>query len=168
MGFQCVVGISQILKGHEFLSELNDQVGKAIVWNRQHRDHHLFFYGDFKWELTTEDPTDEELAAQNNLIVEKVKEYVLANYAQKGLTLNEVAQRNHVSPNYLSYLFKKYMGINLWEYVIKLRMEESKRLIQKTDLRRYEISERVGYESPEHFSKIFKKYFGMSPSEMKK
>jgi two-component system response regulator YesN len=47
-------------------------------------------------------------------------------------------------------------------------MEESKRLIQTTDLRRYEISELVGYESPEHFSKIFKKYFGVSPSEMKK
>jgi len=168
LGFECVVGISQILKGHEFLPELNDQVGKAIVWNRQHRDHHVFFFGDFKWGLPTEDPTEEDLAAQNNLIVEKAQEYVLANYAQKGLTLNEVAQRNHVSPNYLSYLFKKYTGTNLWEYVIKLRMEESKRLILTTDLRRYEISERVGYESPEHFSKIFKKYFGMSPSEMKK
>ena len=168
LGFQCVVGISQILKGHEFLPELNDQVGKAIVWNRQHRDHHVFFFGDFKWGLPTEDPTDEDLAAQNNLIVEKAQEYVHANYAQKGLTLNEVAQKNHVSPNYLSYLFKKNTGTNLWEYVIKLRMEESKRLILTTDLRRYEISERVGYESPEHFSKIFKKYFGISPSEMKK
>ncbi|QMV40630.1 response regulator [Cohnella cholangitidis] len=168
LGFQCVVGISQILKGREFLSELNDQVNKAIVWNREHKDHHVFYYGDFKWERLAEDPTDEELAAQNNLIVERAHEYIHANYAQKGLTLNEVAQKNHVSPNYLSYLFKKNKGINLWEYVIKLRMEESKRLIQHTDLRRYEISERVGYESPEHFSKIFKKYFGMSPSEMKK
>jgi two-component system response regulator YesN len=79
-----------------------------------------------------------------------------------------VAQRNHVSPNYLSYLFKKKTGFNLWEYVIKLRMEESRRLLTTTDLRRYEISEQVGYESPEHFSKIFKKYFGMSPSELKK
>ncbi|MDU5947580.1 MAG: helix-turn-helix domain-containing protein, partial [Paenibacillus macerans] len=46
--------------------------------------------------------------------------------------------------------------------------EESKALILNTDLRRYEIAERVGYESPEHFSKIFKKYFGVSPSELKK
>jgi len=168
LGLGSVVGISQILKGAEFLPELNVQVGKAIVWNRQHQDHYVFFYGDFKWGQLPDDPTEEDLAAQNNLIVEKAQEYVLTNYAQKGLTLNEVAQRNHVSPNYLSYLFKKYTGTNLWEYVIKLRMEESKRLIQTTDLRRYEISERVGYESPEHFSKIFKKYFGISPSEMKK
>ncbi|WP_256760010.1 response regulator [Cohnella sp. WQ 127256] len=166
--FQCVVGISQILKGREFLQELNDQVNKAIVWNREHQDHHVFYFGDFKWALFTEDPSEEELAAQNNMIVERANEYIQANYVQKGLTLNEIAQKNHVSPNYLSYLFKKNMGINLWEYVIKLRMEESKRLIQHSDLRRYEISERVGYESPEHFSKIFKKYFGISPSEMKK
>jgi len=168
LGFQSVVGISQILKGIEFLPELNVQVSRAIFWNRQYKDHHVFFYGDFKWGPMNEEPTEEDLAAQNNLIVEKAQEYVMANYAQKGLTLNEVAQRNHVSPNYLSYLFKKYTGTNLWEYVIKLRMEESKRLILTTDLRRYEISERVGYESPEHFSKIFKKYFGISPSEMKK
>jgi two-component system response regulator YesN len=168
LGIQSVVGISQILKGHEFLYELNEQVNKAIDWNREHKDHHVFYYGDFKWDLHTEDPSDEELAAQNNMIVDKANEYIHQNYAQKGLTLNEVAQKNHVSPNYLSYLFKKNTGINLWEYVIKLRMEESKRLIQNTDLRRYEISERVGYESPEHFSKIFKKYFGISPSEMKK
>jgi two-component system response regulator YesN len=166
--FQCVVGISQILKGREFLPELNNQVNKAIIWNREHKDHHVFYFGDFKWDLFTEDPTEEDLVAQNNLIVERAHEYIHANYVQKGLTLNEVAQKNHVSPNYLSYLFKKNTGTNLWEYVIKLRMEESKRLIQNTDLRRYEISERVGYESPEHFSKIFKKYFGISPSEMKK
>jgi two-component system response regulator YesN len=168
LGIQCVIGISQILKGLEFLHELNEQVNKAIIWNREHKDHHVFYFGDFKWGVFAEDPSDEDLAAQNNLIVERANEYIHANYAQKGLTLNEVAQKNHVSPNYLSYLFKKNKGINLWEYVIKLRMEESKRLILNTDLRRYEISERVGYESPEHFSKIFKKYFGISPSEMKK
>ncbi|BBI34896.1 response regulator transcription factor [Cohnella abietis] len=168
LGFQSIVGISQILKGREFLNELNEQVNKAIVWNREHKDHHVFYFGDFKWDIICEDPTEEDLVAQSNMIVERANEYIHQNYTQKGLTLNEVAQKNHVSPNYLSYLFKKNTGSNLWEYVIKLRMDESKRLIQNTDLRRYEISERVGYESPEHFSKIFKKYFGISPSEMKK
>ncbi|MFD0674221.1 response regulator [Cohnella sp. GCM10027633] len=169
LGFNNVVGISHILKGHAFLGELGKQATKAMLWQREHKDHHVFYYGDFKWGvLSEEDPTEEEMTAQNNLIVERASEYIHQNYAQKGLTLNEVAQRNHVSPNYLSYLFKKNTGFNLWEYVIKLRMEESKRLIQNSDLRRYEIAERVGYESPEHFSKIFKKYFGISPSEMKK
>ncbi|MUT68781.1 response regulator [Paenibacillus sp. NEAU-GSW1] len=162
------IGISQILKGIEFLDVLNEQAAKALQCSRQHRDHYVFYYGDFNWSLYPQQPSEEELNAQTSMIVDKAKSYINDNYAQKGLTLQEVAQSNHVSPNYLSYLFKKETGINLWEYVIKLRMEESKRLLLQTDLRRYEISERVGYESPEHFSKIFKKYYGVSPSELKK
>ncbi|MBW7459203.1 AraC family transcriptional regulator, partial [Paenibacillus sepulcri] len=165
----CVVGISQILKGTEFLTTLKEQARRALLRHADHPDHYVFYYGDFDWSrYAAQEPTADELNAQNNVIVDRAKSYIDHNYAQKGLTLHEVAQRNHVSPNYLSYLFKKKTGFNLWEYVIKLRMEESRRLLTTTDLRRYEISEQVGYESPEHFSKIFKKYFGMSPSELKK
>ncbi|TCZ76527.1 response regulator [Paenibacillus albiflavus] len=168
IGLQAVVGISQILKGSEFLSVLTEQARKAMQWNRKHQDHFVFYYGDYNWSLYSHEPTEEEMQEQHNLIVDKAKDYINQNYMQKGLTLNEVAQRNHVSPNYLSYLFKKNTGYNLWEYVIKLRMEESRKLIMTTDMRRYEIADRVGYESPEHFSKIFKKYYGISPSELKK
>lgn len=168
LGMGCIVGISQILKGPRFLRELGDQADKAILWSGEHRDYHVFYYGDFTWHNYAEDPSREELNTQTNRIVDSAKVYIEQNYRQKGLTIHEVAKKNHVSPNYLSYLFKKNTGHNLWEYVIQLRMEESKSLILNTDLRRYEIAERVGYESPEHFSKIFKKYFGVSPSELKK
>ncbi|WP_044480139.1 response regulator [Paenibacillus antibioticophila] len=168
LGISAVIGISQILKGAEFLHILNRQVDKAISWGTGHEDYHVFYYGDFNWNNYAQDPSAEELTTQNNVIVAEAKRYIEENYNQKGLTIHEMAKKNHVSPNYLSYLFKKNTGYNLWEYVIKLRMEESKSLILHTDLRRYEIAERVGYESPEHFSKIFKKYFGVSPSDMKK
>ncbi|MDQ0196099.1 response regulator transcription factor [Paenibacillus wynnii] len=164
----CVVGISQILKGISFMDVLNRQASKAILWNEEHSDHYVFYYGDFNWNNYTADPSAEELHTRSNLIVQKAKEYIEENYTQKGLTIHEVAKKNHVSPNYLSYLFKKNTGFNLWEYVIKLRMEESREMILNTDLRRYEIAEKVGYESPEHFSKIFKKYYGISPSDLKK
>lgn len=164
----CCVGISQIMKGDGFLPELFAQAGKAISLNKQHHDNFVFYYGNLNWNVHDGEPTADDIYEQNNTIVEKVKAYIHDHYRQKGLTLHEVAQHNHVSPNYLSYLFKKFTGFNLWEYVIKLRMEESKRLIMTTDMRRYEIADEVGYESPEHFSKIFKKYYGISPSEMKK
>jgi len=168
LGIGCVAGISQLMAGIEFLPELNEQCRKAIRWNRGHHDHGVFYYGDLTWGLYSRDPSEEDVNVQNNMIVAKAKAYIDEHYAKKGLTLLEVAQHIHVSPNYLSYLFKKYMNINLWDYVVKLRMEESRRLLLTTDLRRYEIADRVGYESPEHFSKMFKKYFGVSPSELKK
>lgn len=161
----CIVGISQILRGIEFLHNLGDQARSAILWHRQHPDHFVFYYGDLKWSALSEEQGE---SAQTNRIVETVKAYIDRHYARKGLTLHEVAHENHVSPNYLSYLFKKYTGLNLWEYVIQLRMEESRKLLLSTDMRRYEIADKVGYESPEHFSKIFKKYFGISPSEVKR
>lgn len=163
-----VVGISQILRESAFIPTLSMQAGKAMQWNETHRDHYVFYYGDFKWAMGEGAADEEEWVAQSNVIVEQAKRYIDENFGKKGITLNEVAQQGHVSPNYLSYLFKKYMQCNLWEYVIKLRMEESKRLLLTTDLRRYEIADRVGYESPEHFSKIFKKYYGISPSDLKK
>ncbi|WP_410770810.1 response regulator [Fontibacillus sp. BL9] len=168
LGIEATVGISQILKGAEFLAVLSRQADKAVLWGADQGDYHVFYYGDFNWTNHAQDPSAEELSSQNNRIVQSAKQYIEANYSQKGLTIHDVAKKNHVSPNYLSYLFKKNTGYNLWEYVIKLRMEESKSLILNTDLRRYEIAEQVGYESPEHFSKIFKKYFGVSPSELKK
>ncbi|WP_438434829.1 response regulator transcription factor [Gorillibacterium sp. sgz500922] len=169
LGVPAVIGVSQLLKGLGFLSELNEQAKKAIRWNGRNEEHAVFYYGDFHWTTYgQEEPSEEEMSAQNNLIVEQALAYMSEHYSDKGLTLHQVAQKCHVSPNYLSYLFKKNTGFNLWEYVIKLRMEESRRLLLASDMRRYEIAEKVGYESPEHFSKIFKKYFGYSPSECKK
>jgi two-component system response regulator YesN len=168
LSLSCIVGISQILKVIEFLGLLNEQSHNAILRNQMYPDHYVFYYGDYNRRADSLEPTEEEMSTLNNIIVEKAKAYIDHNYAQKGLTLHDVANKNHVSPNYLSYLFKKITGLNLWEYVVRLRMEESKKLILTTDLRRYEIAEKVGYESPEHFSKIFKKYYGISPSELKK
>ncbi|ANE48394.1 AraC family transcriptional regulator [Paenibacillus swuensis] len=168
LGLTSVIGISQIVKGTDGLPMLAEQAEKAMRWNKKHKDHDVFYYGDFNWEGEAQDPSEEEFHAQNNDLIDKARAYIDQHYAQKGLTLQEVAQKNHISPNYLSYLFKKNTGFNLWEYVIKLRMEESKKLLLQTDMRRYEIAEKVGYESPEHFSKIFKKFYGISPSELKK
>lgn len=168
LSLPCVVGISQIMKGIEFLGALNEQAWKAIRFHREHQDHYVFYYGDFSWNPASHEATEEEMVVHHNQIVDTAKQYIHRHFGQKGLTLQEVAQQSHVSPNYLSYLFKKKTGYNLWDYVVKLRMEESRRLITSTDMRRYEIADKVGYESPEHFSKIFKKYYGVSPSELKK
>lgn len=166
-----VIGISQILKGYTFIKQLNVQTNRAILWHTRYPGHYVFYYGDVHWNNhTLEEQAYKEMESpenQYNLIVAQVKAYIEKCYGQKGLTIHDVAKKNHVSPNYLSYLFKKNTGFNLWEYVIKLRMEESRNLLLQTDLRRYEVAERVGYESPEHFSKIFKKYYGISPSEFK-
>lgn len=93
-----VIGISQILKGLSFMEVLNRQASKAILWNKEHNDHYVFYYGDFNWNNYTADPSAEELHTRSNLIVQRAKEYIDGNYAQKGLTIHEVAKKIMSAP----------------------------------------------------------------------
>lgn len=95
-----VIGISQILRGLPFMAVLNRQASRAILWNREHNDHYVFYYGDFNWTSYTGDgePSAEELHTRSNLIVQKAKEYINENYAQKGLTIHEVAKKIMSAP----------------------------------------------------------------------
>ncbi|MEK3721554.1 response regulator transcription factor [Paenibacillus sp. FSL H8-0034] len=104
---------------------------------------------------------------KDRTIIQQVLSFIQKSYRSKELNLHEIARVVHLSPNYMSYLFKKSMNINVWDYVIKLRMEEAHRLLLSTDKKRYEIADEIGYESPEHFGRIFRKYFDMSPNELR-
>lgn len=172
------IGISTIHDSFEQFPAMYREACHALSWSRFHGDHSIFFAEDFQSGAPGSSigagvpagsalADQEQLAEDNNRSIQQALQFISTAYRQKGLKLQDVADHVHLSPNYLSYLFKKMVSLNLWDYVTKLRMEEGKRLLLTTDMRRYEIAEAVGYESPEHFSKIFKKHFGISPSELK-
>lgn len=72
-----------------------------------------------------------------------------------------------MSPNYFSSLFSNEMGQSLVEYLANKRIEKAKQLLGEKDLKAFEVGEKVGYDNPYYFSRIFKKYSGMSPIEYK-
>ena len=84
--------------------------------------------------------------------------------------LNMAVVSNYISMNYslFSYAFKQYTGSNFVSYLKELRVQEAKRLLEETDMRVIEISQRVGYENEKHFMKTFKALCGVSPSEYRK
>jgi YesN/AraC family two-component response regulator len=171
INMKSVIGISRIKKGIRSWLDIYKEANEAILWSEVHKDHHVFYIEDFgKHEgasLIGDQPIANQIDEDNNSLIHSTIQYINMNFRQKGLKLQDIADHVYLSPSYLSYLFKKIVGTNLWDYVTKLRMEEGKRLILTTDKRRYEISDEIGYESPEHFSKIFKKHFGVNPSEIK-
>jgi two-component system response regulator YesN len=171
LNMESVIGISRIREGMQSWVDIAKEANEAVRWSDVHKDHNVFYIEDFdKYENPPSAgsiPVTKQIMDDNNSFILSAIQYIDENYRQKGLKLQEIAEAICLSPNYLSYLFKKIVGINLWDYVTKLRMEEAKRLILTTDMRRYEISDEIGYESPEHFSKIFKKHFGVNPSEIK-
>ncbi|WP_409342646.1 response regulator [Paenibacillus sp. MBLB4367] len=100
-------------------------------------------------------------------IIQQSVAYIRRSFRNKGLKIQDIADHVHLSPNYLSYLFKQIAGETVWEFVTKLRMEESRQLLLNTHKKRYEIADEVGYESPEHFSRVFKRYYGESPNTVR-
>ncbi|AIQ46546.1 hypothetical protein R70723_12200 [Paenibacillus sp. FSL R7-0273] len=107
------------------------------------------------------------LSRQQDNAVLQAKQYIESHY-QEDCSLQTVAAHVHVTPNYLSNLFKKETGTGLTNYVAQLRIEEAKLLLQRSRLRMTEIAERVGFDNSSYFTVVFKQLTGESPREFRK
>ncbi|MDW8801785.1 phosphoenolpyruvate hydrolase family protein [Clostridium sp. A1-XYC3] len=98
--------------------------------------------------------------------VEFVKEYVAQNYMQD-ISFMDLAKVAHVSRSYLSTLFKKEVGCSFPEYLVKFRIEKAVEILHREKIQLSEAAALVGYKDYAQFSKIFKKYMGFSPKEVR-
>ena len=80
------------------------------------------------------------------------------------VTIVELAELVSLSPSRLAHLFKEQMGDSIIELHLKLRLRHASHLLERTARPIGEIAEEVGFQSPFHFSRQFKIYYGMSPS----
>ncbi|MFC4600361.1 response regulator [Cohnella hongkongensis] len=94
--------------------------------------------------------------------VRMTMEYVDRHFCED-VSLAACAEVAHVSAAHLSRIFLKETGIHFSDYVIRKKMELAKELLRQTNLRVYEVAERVGYTHSHYFSKLFKEYVGVSP-----
>lgn len=113
------------------------------------------------------DITNREREIQTKSMVHKAIEYIEENYAAEGLSLQETARYVHISPTYLSILFKKEKNITFSDFLLQTRMRAATELLRISGLKSYEVAEKVGYSNPQYFSQCFKKYTGFSPTDYK-
>ncbi|EUJ18692.1 phosphoenolpyruvate hydrolase family protein [Listeria aquatica] len=100
--------------------------------------------------------------------VEFVKKYVEANYSEP-IQLAELAQVAHLSPSYLSTLFKEKVGYSFTEYLIRFRLNKAVEWMRQDPKRSLkEIALGIHYQDYAQFNKVFKKYMGMSPKEYRR
>ncbi|MCM3111711.1 response regulator [Lederbergia lenta] len=105
---------------------------------------------------------------KKKLNLEEIKQYVDQHYDVPEMSLDVVAKTFFISKEYLTTVFKKKYGYNITEYIISLRMEKAKQLVVNTTMQYKTIAEKVGYEDPPYFYRVFKKYYHISPGEMRK
>lgn len=109
-----------------------------------------------------------EVADKEKSLVHRVADAIKEQYADEEMSLNTLAQKYFVNPSYLSRVFKEKTGNTFTGYLFEVRMKEAQNLVRCTDMKAYEIAERVGIVDPHYFSSCFKKYTGMSVAEFKK
>lgn len=96
-------------------------------------------------------------------IVKKIMEYMELHYQQK-ISLDQIAANMYLSSYYISKLFKSETGDTPINYLISLRMKKAREIMDNyPDSSVQSVAMAVGYEDAYHFSKLFKKYYGLSP-----
>ena len=100
-------------------------------------------------------------------IITSVNKYIDKNFAQD-IGIAQIAYKLNLTPNYLSYLFHKHTGVTFIKYLKKIRILKAKELLIKHGSKVNDVAKKVGYYSPQYFSKLFKKECGCHPSEYNK
>ena len=109
---------------------------------------------------------DEEKMS-THLLVRKAEGFIHEYYSQ-GITLDEIASRLNITPEYLGTQFHKETGMTYSTYMKNYRMAKAKELLVSTSLKLYEIADKVGYQDPKYFSKVFKETTGQLPAQYRR
>lgn len=93
-----------------------------------------------------------------------IKHY-LETYYHESIQLEDLASMTHLSRFYISHSFKKEIGMSPMEYLIDIRIKESKILLRTTNYSISQVADIVGFTTPTYFSKQFRKSTGISPTD---
>ncbi len=99
--------------------------------------------------------------------ISKVLEKFNVTYSEK-VNVEELAHQANMSVSAFHRTFKKITSESPVQYLKKIRLQRARELILNTNSRSYQAAEAVGYESVSQFSREFKRYFGNSPSDLKR
>lgn len=107
-------------------------------------------------------------SVNKSYVVEQIATYFEEHYSEK-ISLDQIAENMYLSPFYISKIFKSETGDAPIRHLINIRLEKAKELLEEGNPGSIqEIASMVGYEDAYHFSKLFKKRYGIAPSRARK
>ena len=99
-----------------------------------------------------------------NYTIRRAISFIREHY-RENISLELLAAHLEITPEYLSTLFNKEVGINFTTFLKRFRISHAKRLLKGSDKKIYEIANEVGYNDPKYFNRVFKEEAGVSPGE---
>lgn len=164
-------GLGKIVNSVEQMIESYRQAMKSLVYNSD--SINIIHVDDVDDKLISDIFNEIKTNRNKNLnnkvktkLFENVKSFIKENIETE-LELEKVANNFGLSVYYFSRTFKEVTGINFSEYVNKCRIDIAKELLSNGELSIKEVCYKVGYNDPNYFSKVFKKYEGISPVNFK-
>ncbi|MDQ8738217.1 response regulator [Paenibacillus sp. LHD-38] len=113
-----------------------------------------YFSGEIRKSQMTNQPFE----------VGDIKTYIDNHYFEE-IKISMFADKYFLSREYLMKLFKQQFGFGIHEYVQRVRMDKAKELLDDPNLKIQDISEMLGYKDKNYFSKAFRNYYSLSPTE---
>ena len=155
-----LIRLLEILRGDYYSDDIRTFVDEALSMTCDYRElesqiiDYVHRYSDTQYYQNISDD-----------LPGNIREDLDRNYTSQ-ITMKDIAAKYHVSPSYLSTLFKKAYGISPNEYIIKKRMTKAKDLLRVfPPINIKQISSLTGYSDPYYFSRLFKMSVGMSPTQ---
>ncbi len=104
----------------------------------------------------------EQKNTSGSYILSRASVFLNRSYSQN-IHVRDIAEHCNCSVSYISHIFKKNMGMSVYDYINRLRINDVKVLLSNTDFSVKQISEMAGYASPNYMSEVFKNVTGLSP-----
>lgn len=108
----------------------------------------------------------EEMESEDAKIYE-IKNFIGKHYSNKDISLKMIADHVQLSPNYMCKVFKSKTGWTVNDYITHVRLEKAGVLLKNSRMKIYEVADATGFENPNYFAKLFKNFYGKTPSEYK-
>lgn len=110
----------------------------------------------------------ENLSNKDEDFIQQLTAYILNNLQGENLDVDSLAEHMNISRTNLYNKLKKLLNMSTTEFVNKVKIDVAKQKISETELTFAEIAWQLGFQTPSYFSKIFKKFTGVTPNEFKK
>lgn len=113
-----------------------------------------------------EDPSEEDAITAED-VIELIHEAITQKYSEN-IRISDFSEKYFFSREYLSKLYKTRYGLGIYEDLSRIRMDRAKRLLRDPSIHIQHVADRVGFTDTNYFSKAFRKYTGLTPSEYRK
>ncbi|GLX67047.1 response regulator transcription factor [Paenibacillus glycanilyticus] len=104
------------------------------------------------------------VGVQSRVVHETIR-YIERHYQSGGFTISDIASHLHLTPAYLSQIFKKDTGQTINDYMNAYKIDRAKELLADRGVKLVEVAARCGYNDAKYFTKTFKRITGITPSE---